>query len=53
LPKEAYLDGEGVAEEVGEARDGRKHRAFHELPRLIERLAQVLPEAIIIHLTPL
>jgi NTP pyrophosphatase (non-canonical NTP hydrolase) len=52
LQKEACFDGERVTEEVGEARDGREHCAFHELPRFIERLAQVLL-VVVIHLTPL
>lgn len=50
--KEADLNAEGIAEEVGEPSDGREHGALHELPRPVERLPQVLP-AIITRVPPL
>jgi len=50
--KEADLNGERIAEEVGESSDGREHGALHELPRPVECLPQVLP-AIIARVPPL
>nr|CAB3469234.1 unnamed protein product [Digitaria exilis] len=40
--KEANLNGEGIAEEVGESSNCREHGALHELPRPGESLPQVL-----------
>jgi len=39
--EQSNLNGEGIAEEVGEPRDGREHGALHELPRPGERLPEV------------
>lgn len=36
--EQSNLNGEGIAEEVGEPSDGREHGALHELPRPVERL---------------
>lgn len=34
--EESHLDGEGVAQEVGEAGDGGEHGALHQPQRLLE-----------------
>lgn len=53
--EQSNLNGEGIAEEVGEPSDGREHGALHELPRPVERLPEALLSTVFItlHVAPL
>ena len=46
--EQSNLNGEGIAEEVGEPRDGREHGALDELPRPGECLPEVRLATVVI-----